>query len=435
MKKLINTRGCNLFDKLDKVNLESLAKQTGFYQRKPRKVNVPLFTYAILVGAIDSKVKSLRKQALDISLLSGLTYAKQSVAKRLKPATAEYMFQLLQKLITITLTKPSENRKPDGILSFRRVFIQDSTCIKLNPALARFFPGASNQSGAIQSSLKIQATFDLLTEKFHRFSISGFRRNDQKASADILEICEKGDLIVRDLGYFVLRVFKAIQERGAYFISRFDLKTGLYDLETEEPFNLLKHLRHHKTMDQIILIGKRQKMRARIVALPVPEQVAAQRRRKANIKRKKDKRYRPSKEKLALMGWSIFITNLEIEHYNSKFIRETYELRWRIETLFKAYKQHFALSELPGKSPVHLKIQIYAKLCFITLTHVIYSSLENYTQISFMKLAQISVKLAQQQFWMRANVPTDHYDSIILYFCLYEKRKRINIYQKFHALG
>ena len=108
--------------------------------------------------------------------------------------------------------------------SFERVLIADSTSIGLPKVLAPFFPGASNQTGSKQAQLKIQAYYDLRNESFVDFSLSSFRKNDQAASKDILAVAQPNDLILRDLGYFVLAVFKQLDQRGCFFVSR--LKTG-----------------------------------------------------------------------------------------------------------------------------------------------------------------------------------------------------------------
>jgi hypothetical protein len=72
--------------------------------------------------------------------------------------------------------------------------------------LSKVYPGNKNRTGKNFSVFKIQAIYDLLAERFVAFSTSGFTRNDQRASADILDLARKGDLVLRDLGYFVLSV-------------------------------------------------------------------------------------------------------------------------------------------------------------------------------------------------------------------------------------
>ena len=83
---------------------------------------------------------------------------------------------------------------PQGLRAFQRVLIQDSTLIALCAALAKIFPGSRNQCGTTHGQLRIQALYDLLTQRFLSFGLSGFTRNDQAAAYDILPALQAGDL-------------------------------------------------------------------------------------------------------------------------------------------------------------------------------------------------------------------------------------------------
>ena len=54
----------------------------------------------------------------------------------------------------------------------------------------------------------------------------------------------------------------------------------------------------------------------------------------------------PSAAVLELMGWTIFLTNLGPEVSFSALL-ETYELRWRIEVIFKAWKSPMSSNGSP----------------------------------------------------------------------------------------
>ena len=124
---------------------------------------------------------------------------------------------------------------PGVLRAFNRVLIQDSTLVKLSPQLAKAFPGTSNQSGAKNGQLKIQAVYELVSQRFVAFGLSGFNRNDQAASGDVVGLARPGDLILRDLGYFVLSSFNRIARAGAFFLSRYRLKTEVSDSKLGRP--------------------------------------------------------------------------------------------------------------------------------------------------------------------------------------------------------
>src|SRR5262249_5689651 len=138
-------------------------------------------------------------------------------------------------------------------------------------------------------------------------SLSGFTRNDQSASRDLLKLLQAGDLIIRDLGYFVIKVLEQISLAGAFFLSRYRHGVSLYDVQTGQPLDLAVRLRPGQGWDGEVLMGC-QKLRVRLVAQPVPEAVANERRRKARSNR--DRRLNPSAQRLFLLGWNLFVTNV-----------------------------------------------------------------------------------------------------------------------------
>jgi hypothetical protein len=140
--------------------------------------------------------------------------------------------------------------------AFQRVLLHDSTVEALPQHLAEVFPGPANGRKRRYASLKIQFVCDLLSAKTLHLSLSGFTRNDQAASPDILSILRPGDLIIRDLGYFVLKVFERIHLACAFFLSRYHHGVNLYDPQTGQPINLAKQLRPGQSLDCQVLLGK-----------------------------------------------------------------------------------------------------------------------------------------------------------------------------------
>jgi len=105
--------------------------------------------------------------------------------------------------------------------------------------------------------LKIQSIFDILKQRFLRFQITSYRENDQGYSGRILEIARSGDLVIRDLGYFVLGVFKKLIQQKIYFISRLRKNVTVYSDE-EKPIDLAKMLNKRGSLDIEIFAGEKQ---------------------------------------------------------------------------------------------------------------------------------------------------------------------------------
>ena len=342
--------------------LLTLAKQCGFVQRTARKLTPLLFVQASILLVTQSAV-SLRRWAALVGVLGDVCLAKQSLWERINVRAVAFLQAVLALVLARRLQLPAAAR-PAALKSFGRVLVQDSTTIQLAPKLAAAFPGSSNQRGAKHGHLKIQALYDLLAQRFVSFSLSGFNRNDQAAAYDVVRVVRAGDLVLRDLGYFVVASLQQIAQAGAFFLSRLRLDTGLCDAVNGKSLNLLGHLKRHGRFDGEVLLGA-TKLPVRLVAVKLPADVSAERRRKARANR--DRRCHPNARTLALLGWAIFVTNVPRNMWSPKIVAQVYGLRWRIETIFKAWKSHCRMTEVPQGSATQLEAMIYARLIFVTI--------------------------------------------------------------------
>lgn len=347
---------------LDPQLLLTLAKQTRFVQREARKLTPLLFVQSTLLLVSQSAV-SFRHWAVLVGVLGDRRISKQALWERISVHAVAFLQAVLALVLARRLQLPA-SATPAALKSFHRVLVQDSTAIRLAPKLATAFPGSRNQRDSRHGHLKIQALYDLLSQRFVSFSLSGFNRNDQAAAYDVVPVVRKGDLVLRDLGYFVIGSLQQIAKAGAFFLSRLRLDTGLCDVRTGRSFNLLGHLKRHGQFDGQVLLGS-AKFPVRLVAVKLPEAVAAERRRKARANR--DRRCHPSARTLALLGWAIFVTNVPVKVWSARTVAQVYGLRWRIETIFKTWKSHFRLSEVPRGSAAQLEAMIYARLIFVTM--------------------------------------------------------------------
>jgi len=424
---------------------EGIAKQTQFLKRQTKKLTAGLTLKAYCLASCLHLV-SYRHCAVLIGLLGGFTISKQGLAKRVTQKTVEFLSEGLNFLMgqvagsSLPLAHPVLN-------SFKRVLLQDSTTVGLPAWLAAMFPGSCNQSGRTQAQMKIQAVFDLCRQGWVHFAITPFTTNDQAASTQSLGLAKKGDLWIRDLGYFVLSAFKALDEIGAFFLSRLRLDTKIYDQAGKE-LNLLDLVRNTQRLDCSVLLGATLRLPLRLVAIRLPQEVAAQRRRLARQNR--DRRLVPSKERMELLGWTIFVTNVaDSQILSSKTIGELYAIRWRIETIFKAWKRHFKITELPiDCSLEHLQCLMIGRLIYCLVFEVAFGKLQweeaqartpqAKQPLSYLKFAHFFKDFSLGLLFLFALkfLTPELLRRQIDYHCRYEKRTdRLNFVQKLLALG
>ena len=203
--------------KLDLMAIDQLAKSCGFIKRKPKKI-FPIHLIISLFLVVLGSGSSLDNLASKIGLLSTQTVSKQSVFKRINENLIKFLQAILVKAIMFSTKINAQPKNQSHIFtSFNRVLVIDSTSIKLDPKLAKDFPGSKNHTGKKSATLKIQAMIDILTQQFCYFEISAFAKNDQRASKDILPVAKASDLVIRDLGYFSCAVFKKLDKRKIFF--------------------------------------------------------------------------------------------------------------------------------------------------------------------------------------------------------------------------
>jgi len=414
--------------KIDSLPCDQLARNVGFLRRNCGKMTPAGFLKTACLFGLDSSA-SLSAFAKLWALLHGDTLSKQAVAKRCSAASVAFLESVLRVVIDSVL-HPSSRSAPLPS-AFRRLLVQDSTTLSLPVRLAHVFPGPSNQSSAKQSSLKIQATLDLLCNRWVRFKITPYTCNDQSASPDLLDELRAGDLLIRDLGYFVLGVFRRIHEGGAYFLSRWRQGLQITLPGNSVPHDLLGLLRGRALWDGPVLVGE-DRLAIRLIAVRLPGHVAAERRRKARASR--DKRLSHNPKYYELLGWNIFITNVPETMASADVLVRLYGLRWRIETIFKTWKSHFRIHQFTNASLEQVLVVVLGKLIWIGWFSLHFNALAAQgLQVSVLKLAQWWSAHALQVF-LPEPPDLDTLARNIRYYCRYERRPhRHNYLEKLEA--
>jgi hypothetical protein len=389
----------------------------------------------VLLALAPGPPLTLQSTAALIRTHCGIAFSKQALSKRISANIDRLLFSVTTILFG---SLPSIKPSAPSLKSFGRVLVQDSTTIPLPDQFSEAFPGSKNQHKA-GSSLKVQLVLDLLSNSIPLLSISGFTRNDQAASTDILSVASQGDLVLRDLGYFTSGSFASMIERGIFFLSRFHYGSNLLDPTTKETLKLAKILRGKNKVDQPVLLGKAAKLPVRLVAIPVPEAVANQRRR--NARKNRDKRLNPTKDKLFLMGWTIFITNIDLNTCDAAALDRLYRLRWSIEIVFKAWKSHLKLEKLNYGSESLLRVSIASRLLACALSYRITGSLEACApadqQVSILRVAKVLSECTLLIMALLLKISAeDLLQTLVTNLTLYEKRPdRINLQQRLQGLG
>ena len=397
-----------------------LGKESGFVQRKARKIS----PYHFVVGFLNSVCKgqnSFSGWATQISLLGRNCVSKQAVFDRLDQRAVVFA----KSLVEAALLQQSVKQASSELFSmFSKVLLQDSTTLKLPQWLSAIFPG-NHSRGEQKAVARIQSVIDLKAMRFIDFVLSSFVQNDQSASGSIVQWGQKGDLVIRDMGYFAMETFSMLSDRGIHFLSRLRFGVLLYDKKGHEiAWKTL--LRKNKVTDQWVCIGRKNKLWVRLVMIPVPAKQREERVRKA--KNDRDKRLNHSQEYYQWLGYQVYITTVSKDVWVPQQVAQAYRVRWQIEIIFKSWKTGFHMQDMLHEgctNEYRVRVSIFLMLFLICLfMFKIYIPFKDYVekkmkrQISLIKLTLFISRNLKDVFF----IPPKRINEIVARHCCFEHR-------------
>lgn len=411
---------------LTPVEIERLAIKSGFQKRVPRKITSMELLNLYCLESID-KAPSFNDVAGILNDLAGKHPSRQAVGKRINKEFSDFLKMILEHTINYKIMGKSniESRTE----CFPRIIVQDSTIVKLPIRLFAEFSGVSNSHSSVCNA-RIQGAYDLVAKSFVYFSIDKYSKNDMDA-ADNLSI-QYGDLILRDRGYLKSNEIKRFSSMHTFYIYR-HANSMIYRFpKNDEEINLPELLTKEVKIDMNVCLNNKERTVVRLVAAPVSEKTANLRRMKS---KRQDSGHNPSKKKLFLMSWTIFITNLPVSKYDFKMILDLYSLRWRIEIIFKTWKSNMSFAVIHNVSCHQLHALLMARMISIVITmHCIYRRCEKCVwqnsgrYLSLSKLMRyIRVKKERlQKILEKIEKDISKVIFTLTRYCLYDKRKRLN---------
>ena len=341
---------------------QKAAEVSQFVQRRS-KMGGMVFVQMWVLGCLQKAGISLAELS-KVSSKLGVTISGPGLDQRIDGEAVKMMQQVFQACIE--QLSGGSGLAIELLKHFSAVFITDSTQIELPAGLQAHFPGSGGK--ASPAGMKIQVLFEFLSSTFRAMEIGASNQPDQKSDLH-LRYSQAGALHLFDLGYFNQCVLAALANAKAYFITRLDHQTALFEAQGEETrINLLDMLRK-STLNQIELhlkIGRLVHLPVRALFQRLPPDVAAKRRHKA-IANMKDKGRTPSQTYLALCEWNMFITNIPDDWLSFDNILLLYRLRWQIELVFKLWKSQGQLDQIGPWREERVLVQLYARLIGLTI--------------------------------------------------------------------
>jgi hypothetical protein len=346
--------------------LNELGQTTGAIQRVRKFTGTSLLQMLVLTLLRKPKAKIADFQSTAAQL--GLDVTTTAIEHRFTPQLVTFLRSALEQIVHRAVTAASQ--PVDLLKQFTSIRIGDSSTIPVPEELADQFPGCGGKSGSGQAALKIHLLWDFLIGSILQLRITPGRHSDA-TNPIAQEVPPAGSLSLFDLGYFALERFVKIAQAGAFWISRLQHGTLVFDA-AGNPLPLLQYLRQQTgpgPSDVSVLLGVTHRLPCRLIALRVPQEVADRRRQKVHEKAQKHGRT-PSRDYLEWQDWTIFVTNCQAEMLTWQAVVVLYRARWQIELMFKLWKSHNRLeAHRAAASAVEQLAMIYAKLIAALLQH------------------------------------------------------------------
>lgn len=345
---------------------EEAGKTSGFIQRE-RKLSGASFVQTLVFGWLSNGEASL-SELNQAGASAGVTISVQGLDQRFTVEAAECMKMVLEAAV-----REMVHAKPVDIPLLKRftgVRLMDSSTVGLPDSLMDVWCGCGDSQGQT-AALKIQVDLNFNNGALEALWLQAGREHDQCQRAQDLDL-PAGALRVADLGYFKLDLLASYAQQRVFWLTRLRIGTLLYH-PNHDQFCLEKWLRRQPVMgaECPVLLGHTHQIACRLLAVRVPDSVAAQRRRK--LKREAQKKGQTlSRSRLALARWTLLVTNVPAERLTLPEALTLYRVRWQIELLFKLWKSIGKLDTSRSQNPWRILCEVYAKLLACIIQHWIF---------------------------------------------------------------
>ena len=379
------------FDSMfNEIKCHELCRQCFFIQRSSSKLQGYEFIKAMIVPSeglptdslkgLCSRIKKFNSKAILSAQALSLKINNVRSSTLMKAVFREIISQIHQQVIEKC------PRLEIGLEGIQSVYIQDSSVIRLNEKLQTVYKGTNRGRCGPKAQMKIDLIHEIKEGKLVEAKIYQGSKPDQKLSEQILKHIKPGDLVIRDLGYFVLNIFKAIAELGGYFLSRLNPGVKFFlKREDKEPLDIGKFLiKNHRNKNVIELTGflGDEKVPTRLITYRQSEETTAKRIRIAK-KHARCSGKTMSKGKLLSLNFSMFVTNCPREILSAERIGTIYRLRWEIELIFKRWKSQLQIDYLKGTCKERIDCLIWSRLCTVILIELIKGYVEKIVRKMF----------------------------------------------------
>lgn len=361
-------------------HLQVKAREAGFVCRG-KKLTADSFVGMLLYCSSREDNSSLDSMCRVLEDYWGINIRKQSLDERFNEACLDFVKSILQEMLEEQL-RSSCLYKDDFWKNFPQIRVKDSTKFKVPDNMKKQFKG----NGGSPAGICIQYEYDLVKGKILDLSVGSGGCCDRTDAVKTKDQPRKGELVIRDLGYYSLDVFKTFSTNKVFFLSRLSSQTCVFEQRGEKWKEVDFKKIYNKMlegnigqMEMKVNLGVDYKLPVRMILSLVDNQVYEKRireREKENRKRGQ----KMSEETRIRYRFSIYITNADEKSLPITLVFSAYRLRWQIELIFKCWKSIYKVHIGRKMKQNRYLCMLYAKLLLIVINLQITGSLQESIQ-------------------------------------------------------
>jgi hypothetical protein len=352
------------------------------FSQRNTELTAVRFVQVVVLGWLRKGAASLNELA-EMATDLGCAITGSAIHERINTAAVRLLGYVLMAALHERF--PVAPSTVAALAGFTAVHVTDSTQISLPQTLRELFAGGNDDA-----KVKLQVTLEYMSGQLVALEIEPGKAADRASELPVKQALA-GSLNLFDLGYFKQERLRDIVQQEAYFVSRYQAQTAVYELVTRERFDLVAYLRQSGgTVDCWLRLGTRVQVPVRLVARQVPQAVADKRCRQAK-KKAREQGFMCSATYLYLLGWDILLTNLAEAQWTLAQLFDLYSIRMQIEWVFRVWKSQLCLDYFGPWRVERVLCQLYAHLIGLVLCHRLTSAWlwKHGQEYSFAKCVQV----------------------------------------------
>jgi hypothetical protein len=368
-----------------KNELEKIARGKKFIQRRGLVEAWQMLNFCCFSN-LDMANDTLVKLSSRFSINSGKSISSQAIDQRFNEKCVLFLKSIFHSLLNEKISyQTAIPTKLD--CKFNRIRVLDSTAFQVPENYKIEYPGSGGSANT--AGIKIQLEYELKSGEFINVQEGPGSDSDNTFGTKIRSSIGKNDLILRDLGYFSIEEFKAIEKSEAFYISRLKPNIAVYvendniqyykngsikkssifkRINLKDIINTMKPGELTELTD--VYIGRDNKYKTRLIVYRLTEKQLLERRKKT-LQIAKKKGIKKSSNTMDLLEISMYITNIPVEMIDLQKIYKLYTLRWQVEIIFKIWKSIYHVNKLKKVKIERFQCQLYGKLILILISSTV----------------------------------------------------------------